>query len=102
MRAALIGGSALLVLAMLAALAGGAAAPPIFGALLFGVVLLVGTLLERRTYKPLIDGSPGPGWRMTEERFVDPESGAMVSVYYHDRSGERRYVKLPGAQAGGR
>jgi hypothetical protein len=31
---------------------------------------------------------------VTGERFVDPETGKPVMVYYHRPSGERRYVAL--------
>jgi hypothetical protein len=58
------------------------------------VILLIGLLIERWRYKPLADRSPGPDWRATGERFVDPETGKLVTVYYHPASGERRYVAL--------
>jgi hypothetical protein len=58
-----------------------------------GVLILLGTLAERITYKPLQDGAPGPDWQATDERFVDPDSGAVVTVYFHERTGERRYVR---------
>jgi len=44
--------------------------------------------------KPLAGRSPGPDWTATDERFVDPETGKLVRVYYHAASGERRYVAL--------
>jgi len=58
-----------------------------------GVVLLLAMLNElRRRYKPIQSGPPGPGWIKTPERFVDPETGKDVTVYYQPSSGERRYV----------
>ncbi|HEY3912461.1 MAG TPA: hypothetical protein VGM07_21605 [Stellaceae bacterium] len=57
-----------------------------------GLVLLVAALFERWRYKRVANGRPGPGWIATEERFVDPETGQFVTVYYHPSTGERRYV----------
>jgi len=67
---------------------------PFYPALIWGGVLCVATLLERWRYR----GEPGrqPGhesaaWVATEERFIDPESGKLMQVYYQPQSGERRY-----------
>ncbi|HUI34006.1 MAG TPA: hypothetical protein VLX67_00625 [Stellaceae bacterium] len=58
-----------------------------------GLVLLLAMLNElRRRYKPIQPSPPGPGWIETPERFVDPETGKDVTVYYRPSSGERRYV----------
>jgi hypothetical protein len=54
-------------------------------------VLLFGLLVEQWRYKPLTT-RPGPGWVPTDERFVDPESGRLVTVFYKPSTGERRYV----------
>ena len=68
---------------------------PAAGMLAFwATVLLVGLLIERWRYKPLVERRPGPEWTATDERFVDPETGKLVTVYYHPASGERRYVTL--------
>lgn len=38
-------------------------------------------------------GRPSGGsWRATDERFVDPETGKLVTVWFDPSSGERRYV----------
>ncbi len=95
MRIAIVVAGFVLVLAAAGGLLLGAAWVSLLAPLVFGVLMLVGTLAERRFYKPLGNAAPGAGWRLTDERFVDPESGALVSVYYHDRTGERRYVRLP-------
>ena len=60
----------------------------------WGVILIIGLLIERWRYKPLAGQRPGPEWTATDERFVDPETGKLVTVYYHPASGERRYVAL--------
>jgi hypothetical protein len=57
-----------------------------------GLLLIGGALFERWRYKRLQEGYPGPNWVATDERFVDPESGRNVRVYYDSRTGERRYV----------
>jgi hypothetical protein len=64
-----------------------------WGAIAFGVILLVGTLFERVHYKPIEHQHPGPGWQRTSERFFDEEIGKPVSVYIHPDTGERRYVE---------
>ena len=66
--------------------------------LVAGGVITVGTLLERVFYKPLLQRAPGPGWVKTSERFVDPDSGQTVDVFYEPRSGERRYVVSDGGK----
>jgi len=35
----------------------------------------------------------GAGWEATGERFIDPETGKQVTVYYDPKSGQRQYVK---------
>ncbi|HEY1412476.1 MAG TPA: hypothetical protein VGF36_10055 [Rhodopila sp.] len=56
------------------------------------VILVLGLLFERYVYKPIRQDIPGPGWERTQERFTDPTSGCSVVVYYHPKTGERRYV----------
>jgi hypothetical protein len=56
-------------------------------------LLLVGTvLIERWRYKPLGGERPGPDWVATGERFVDPETGKLVTVFYKPATGERCYI----------
>jgi hypothetical protein len=61
---------------------------------IWGVLLIVGLLIERWRYKPLSGPRPGPDWIATDERFIDPESGKLVTVYYQPATGERRYIAL--------
>ena len=68
--------------------------PAAIGLAGWGLLLLIGLLIERWRYKPLGERSPGPDWTATGERFVDPETGKLVVVYFHSASGERRYVAL--------
>lgn len=59
---------------------------------IWGGLMLLAVLLERWRYV----ASRGPltgDWVRTEERFVDPESGETMRVFYNPKSGERRYEK---------
>jgi hypothetical protein len=62
-------------------------------ALVGGIVVLVGVLFERARYKRLETAPPPPPFEATAERFVDPGSGAPVTVYANPLTGERRYVR---------
>ena len=89
---------AVLLVAGLAAAAGLAALvsgafPPALILGLWAILILAGTICERVRYKPVMRQPPGPPWRRTPERFIDPQSGLPVSVYVRDASGERLYVQ---------
>ena len=64
-------------------------------------IFFVGSLFERVRYKKLENADPGPGWRETEESFIDPETKQRVTVFFNPTSGERRYVAKgnPGNQS---
>jgi hypothetical protein len=57
-----------------------------------GLILVLALAVEHWRYKRVSEPRPGPGWEATGERFVDPETGRLVTVYFHPASGERRYV----------
>jgi hypothetical protein len=57
-----------------------------------GAILAGGVLIERWRYQRLADGRPSREWQATSERFVDPESGQLVTVFFNPATGERRYV----------
>ena len=59
---------------------------------ILGLLVVAAVLIERRRYRAVGRDRPGPGWQKTGERFVDPETGRIVTVYFHPDSGERRYV----------
>ena len=61
--------------------------------ILWGAIIAAAIAYERFRYKPLQSGAPGPGWEKTNERFVDDETGKMVSVYIETATGERQYVE---------
>jgi hypothetical protein len=83
-------GAALAVLAIILAICGTVAGA--IWAAVWAAILLLAALFERWRYKPLAGRAPGPDWQLTGERFVDPETGKLVTVYFHPRSGERRYI----------
>jgi hypothetical protein len=70
---------------------GGAVMPMLFGALVIG-----GTIFERGRYRQGGRGKPaGPEWEATGEKFRDPgSSGQLVEVWYNKVTGERRYVQI--------
>lgn len=68
--------------------------------LIVGGTITAGTLLERVVYKPLQREKPGTGWVKTAERFVDPDTGQLVDVFYNPATGERKYVTEPPGKQG--
>jgi hypothetical protein len=74
---------------LLTALSPANAFPP----LVFGTLLLLGTVFERWRYKQPRSAGTARG-AATGERFVDPETGALMEVWYDAATGERSYVKL--------
>ena len=60
----------------------------------FVALILVWLVFRSAGYKrrPL-DAPPGKDWNLTDERFVDPQSGELVEVWYRPRTGERAYVR---------
>ena len=58
----------------------------------FGLLIIITSVLEPIYGKA--NGRPlGGRWRATDERFVDPETGRLVTVWFNAESGERRYVE---------
>jgi len=56
---------------------------------IWGCFIAAAVLIERHRYKARETGDSG--WQATDERFIDPESGQPVQVFYNPRTGERRY-----------
>lgn len=65
--------------------------PMAWPALAAAGLLVLGTLWERFYYRGSERG--GPGWQATAERFLDEESGGLVTVWFNPATGERRYVE---------
>ncbi len=71
-----------------------------------GALMVVAALVERLRYRSLASegigeshgpgggefDEPGPPFRPTDERFVDPTTGVRMRVYVDPRTGDRRYV----------
>jgi hypothetical protein len=67
--------------------------PESFVVICWGAFLVFVIIIERFRYKALVSRRPGPGWERTTERFVDEETGRVVTVYIQPETGERAYVK---------
>jgi hypothetical protein len=92
LRAALLAiGGVMLAGAAIGALAGCRLAA-IIPLAVWGAILAGGVLVERWRYQRLTDNRPGRDWHATPERFVDPETGRLVTVFFNPATGERRYV----------
>jgi hypothetical protein len=92
LRKSLIVVGALVALLGAAALASHIAGPSVvfvvWGAVFVGLIVF-----ERFRYKRLETARPGPGWERTTERFVDEETGKLVTVFVRPETGERAYVE---------
>ena len=64
-----------------------------FPLLLFGGLLTLSAVFERWRYKQPKTAAAARG-SATGERFIDPETGALMEVYYDASTGERTYVKV--------
>jgi hypothetical protein len=63
--------------------------------------LVIWALFRRGGYKRApLDAPPGPEWRATGERFVDPISGETLEVWRRPADGERAYVRVRSSQGG--
>lgn len=78
---------AVCVIGLGARLAGHHEAMPAF---IWGGLIAVAVWLERWRYRTHEAADSGD-WQKTDERFIDPESGQAVQVFYNPRTGERRY-----------
>ncbi|GEP53372.1 hypothetical protein [Reyranella soli] len=91
LRGAVLAVGILMLLAGVATAGLGVPGAPLW-LLIAGGTITAGTLLERVIYKPLLREKPGAGWVKTAERFIDPDTGQPVDVFYNPRTGERQYV----------
>ena len=92
LRNAVIAVGSLCLLGGLVALVTGAF-PPAVVFILWGVVIVLGTVFERVIYKRVLAVRPGPGWERTTERFIDDRTGKPVTVYIEPKTGERAYIQ---------
>ena len=63
--------------------------------LIMAAVVLVAGALEP-VYGRLVTRPRSANWRTTSEKFVDPETGELVTVWFDPTTGERRYVSEHG------
>jgi hypothetical protein len=56
----------------------------------FGVLVLIGTIFERWRYRGRVNRASRT-WQATEERFRDPISGELLEVAYDPATGQRDY-----------
>jgi hypothetical protein len=94
LRGCLIAGGIIFLAGAAFCAALGLPVPAVVWLLILGGILSLGVTYERARYKPIVDRKPGPEWIETAERFVDPESGRLVAVYYKPTTGERLYVQV--------
>lgn len=55
------------------------------------LLLAFGCLYERRYHAAQSAGAWDEAFRPTGERFIDPETGRLMSAWLHPGTGERRY-----------
>jgi hypothetical protein len=91
LRSVLLGlGCVLLAVGVFHLFTGGASGLPMT---VWGLVLVLAVVFERWRYRERKQTGSGE-WQATEERFVDPESGRLMQVFYQPATGERRYVPV--------
>ena len=93
LRACLIVGSVIVLVAVAALVVLGHSVPGLAAAGVWAVILLASALFEQRRYKRLLEAPPGADWAATNERFIDPATGAEVVVYFNPKTGGRSYVR---------
>ena len=93
LRTVLIVGALLALAAMAVLFLLGLFLPGLFVLAIWAAIAAIGLVFERFRYKPVLNAPSGEGWERTEERFVDPETGQTLTVYYRPTTGERAYVR---------
>ena len=93
LRSILLGLGAVALAGALAVFTLGGPLPLVIWLAILGGMLTAGILCERARYKLHAARPPGAGWQSTAERFVDPDSGKMLTVYFRPADGERMYVE---------
>lgn len=66
--------------------------PVVWPGIVTPLVVLLGLVFERWRYVKLKTQAPAR-FEATGERFVDPETGKLVEVYFDRESGEQRYLE---------
>ena len=60
--------------------------------LLIASAVVIATALLEPIYGRTVARPVGGNWHPTDEKFVDPETGELVTVWFDPATGERRYV----------
>ena len=60
--------------------------------LLIAAIIVIVTALLEPIYGRTVTRPFGDAWRPTDEKFIDPETGELVTVWFDSATGERRYV----------
>ena len=68
--------------------------------LILGIVMMITAAFEPVYGRPSRRPA-GSTWRPTDERFIDPETGKLVTVWFDPDSGERSYVEETDAPPSG-
>jgi len=58
-------------------------------------ISIVGTVIYRRRRRATRAFQPPPGFRRTDEIFIDPTTGVIQQVWYNPDSGKRVYETVP-------
>jgi hypothetical protein len=67
---------------------------------ILSAVILAGLSFEARRYSRSFKDADTRRWQMTDEKFIDPESGHLMQVRFDPATGDRDYVDLgPGSTA---
>jgi len=65
------------------------------GLMIFGALMMTSVAIERRYGRP---GTPPrlehSDWQLTNEKFIDDETGQALEVWMDPLTGERRYVPM--------
>jgi len=85
-----------LVVALAARLSGNHEATPFA---IWGGFIAAAVQMERWRYRARHSAQEGD-WQKTDERFIDPETGQAIQVFYNPRTGERRYERAPEGPGG--
>jgi hypothetical protein len=85
-------GALILALGLVLAASGGLMVWPGIQLMILGGLGVVIALFEQLRYGPGRDAPHPPELRPTDERFIDPTSGARMRVWINPASGERAYL----------
>ena len=95
LRAALIGISGILLAAAAWLAITGCTPATAFGVAIAAFVLVFSFASSAGGTNPLMNRQPAPNWLTTDERFVDPETGKLVTVFHKPSTGRAALCLRP-------